>query len=234
MPIALENGFHVTHDLAHVSCLAIDSRRLADCIAALESRQIKGILGNPQFGFAGADFDFVKDLPWIEAVWFYDVNIKNIDGLYSLRGLRHFGVHPKRPSIDFSQFPELRKIVVEPRPGDHGLRTLARVEVLHVWRYRPNSKDFSQFEFPASLDELQINWANVTSLESLPVLPALRRLEVHRCRNLEVLGNLGAKFPRLEHLVVAACGRVHRGEGERVVRDLPGLTHAYVGDSKLV
>lgn len=38
----------------------------------------------------------------------------------------------------------------------------------------------------------------------------------------------------LEHLVVAACGHVHCGEGERGVRDLPGLTHAYVGDSRLV
>jgi len=234
MPIALENGFHVSHDLAHVSCLAIDSHRLAACVAALESRQMKGILGNPRYGFVGSDFDFMKGLPWIEVVWFYDVNIKNIDGLYSLRGLQHFGVHPKRPSIDFSRFPELRKVVIEPRPGDHGLRTLTQVQVRHVWRHRPMSKDFSQFEFPASLAELQINWANVTSLESLPELPALRRLEVHRCRDLEVLGNLCAKFPRLEHLVVAACGRVRRGEGERVVRDLPGLTHAYVGDSKIV
>jgi hypothetical protein len=65
-------------------------------------------------------------------------------------------------------------------------------------------------------------------------LPNLRRLEIHRCRNLESLGDLGAKFPCLEHLVVAACGRVMPGEGERVVHDLPAIVHAYVRDAKVV
>jgi hypothetical protein len=234
MPIALENGFYFAHDIAHVSCLAIDSHRLDECVARVKAQRIKGILGNPSYGFVGHDFDFVKELPWIEAVWFFNVNIKNIDGLYSLPTLQHFGVHPKRPPIDFSRFPELRKAVVEPKPRDRGLGSLKQLQLLHIWHHGSKKRDFSDLEFPGSLSELQINWANVSSLESLPGLPELRRLEVHRCRNLEFLGSLGAKFPRLEHLVIAACGRVRCGEGERVVRDLPNLRHAYVRDAKLV
>jgi len=45
---------------------------------------------------------------------------------------------------------------------------------------------------------------------------------------------LGRKFPRLEHLVVRACGRVKDGEGDRVARDLLHLTHAWVRDAKVV
>src|SRR5215471_11666180 len=112
MPIALEDGFCVTRDLAHVSCLAIDSGRLDQCVARIKAQQIKGILGNSSYGFVGHDFDFVEELPWIEAVWFWDVNMKNIEGLYSLRRLQYFGVHPKRPPIDFGRFPELRKAIV--------------------------------------------------------------------------------------------------------------------------
>lgn len=234
MPITLEDGFHISHDLTHVSSLAIDSQRLEDCIARVRAHQIKGVFGAPSYGFVGQDLDFLTDVPWVEAVGFLDINLKSIDGLYSLQELRHFGVHPKRPPIDFNRFPKLRKAIVEPKARDRGLGSLSHLELLHIWHYRPNTKDFSRLELPTSLAELQINWANVSSLESLPALPALRRLEIHRCRNLQSLGDLGTKFPRLEYLVVAACGRVMPGVGERVVRDLPALVHAYVRDAKVV
>jgi hypothetical protein len=234
MPIALENDFYVTHDLAHVSCLGIDTFRLNECVAKATAQRMKGVFGHPSYGFKGQDLGFLRELPWIEAVWFWDVDIKDIDALYAVQELQFFGVHPKRPAIDFSSFVKLRKAVIHPRPCDHGMRSLKQLELLHVWHYRPKRKDFSQLEFPESLRELQVNWANASSLESLPALPELRRFEVHRCRNLRYLGDLGAKFPRLEHLVVAACGRVDPGEGERVVRTLSHLKHAYVRDAKLV
>jgi hypothetical protein len=135
-------------------------------------------------------------------------------------------VHPKRSAIDFSRFPKLRKAIVEPKARDRGIGSLMQPELLHLWHYRPKRQDFSELELPESLSELQFNWANASSLESLPGLPELRRLEVHRCRNLESLGDLGSKFPRLEHLVVAACGRVRPGEGERWSAIFPiSLTH---------
>ena len=234
MPIALEDGYYMTHDLAHVSCLGVESHRLRDCVARAKSRRIKGVFGHPSYGFTGDDLDFLTELPWVEAVWFWDANIKNIDGLYSLPELQFFGVFPKRPAIDFHRFPKLRTAVVEPKARDEGLGSLKHLERLHIWHYRPKTRVFCELEFPESLSELQINWANASSLDSLPTLPELRRLEIHRCRNLESLGDLGSKFPKLEHLVVAASGRVKSGEGERVVRDLPNLTHAYVRDAKLV
>lgn len=234
MPIAREGKFLQTHDLAHVSCLGIESNRLEECIARIRRKRIKGVFGHPSFGFTGADLDFLRQMPWVEVVWFWDVSLTNIDGLYALPDLQHLGVHPKRPGIDFGQFLRLRKLILEPRRGDRGVGSLPELGLLHIWHYRPAGRDFSRLEFPESLTELQIDWANATTLSSLPSLPRLRRLEVHRCRNLESLADIGVKFPQLEHLVVAACGRVTRAEGERVVADLPNLSHAYVGDKKLV
>ena len=234
MPIALEDGYFQTHDLAHVSCLGIESVRLDTCVAQVRSKHIRGVFGHPSFGFTGTDLDFLSEVPWLEAVWFWDVTLKSIDGLYAIPALQHFGVHPRRPPIDFSRFRHLRKAMIEPKIGDRGLGSLSELRHLYIWHYRPKQKNFSSLEFPDFLTELEISWANPTSLESLPVLPRLRRLEIHRCRNLELLGDLGTKFPCLEHLVVAACGRIRAGEGERVVRDLPKLQHAYIRDAKLV
>jgi hypothetical protein len=230
MPIAREGGFHVTHDLAHVTCVGIESSRLEACLARVKRDRTKGVFGHPRFGFTGQDLDFLADMPWIEVVWFWDIDLQSIDGLYALGDLQHFGVHPRRPPLDFSRFPRLRRVTIEPRARDRGLGALPALEVLHVWHFRPRDRTFSALEFPSSLVELEINWANAASLDSLPALPRLRRLEVHRCRNLESLGDLGRKFPHLEHLVVAACGKVRPAEGERVVRDLPELSHAYVQD----
>lgn len=226
MPVALEDGFLQSHDLAHVSCLGIESSRLEECVGRIARDRVKGVFGSPAFGFTGTDLDFLSNLPWLEAVWFWEVDLKSVEGLYALHDLRFFGLHPKRPAIDFSHFGKLRKAVVEPRAKDRGLAALKELESLHVWRYRPKEGDFSALSFPESLTELQIIWANAKSLESLPSMPNLTRLEVHRCRNLEHLGDLGARYPKLEHLVVTACGRVRSSEGSRAVEELPSLRHA--------
>jgi len=233
MPIERREGFYQSEDLGHVESVGIESDRVRECVDFAKVRRIRGVFGFPGFGFAGTDLDFLAELPWLESVWFWDIHLKNVDGLYALPELQRFGVHPKRPPIDFSRFPRLREAVVEPRARDRGLGTLTELESLHYWRLRPKDRSFDALEFPDSLVELEINWANVESLDSLPALPNLRRLGVHRCRNLTDLGDLGQKFPKLEHLVVAACGRVLPGEGERVIQTLPKLIHAFVRDSVL-
>jgi hypothetical protein len=218
MPVALVDGFLQSNDLAHVPCLGMESHRLEDCIERVRRDRIKGIFGSPSFGFTGSNLDFLSNMSWVEAVWFWDVNLKSVDALYALQDLRFFGVHPKRPAIDFSRFGKLRRVVVEPQKKDRGLSELRHLELLNVWHYRPKEGDFSSLPLPPSLTQLQINWANTKSLESLPPLPNLRRLEVHRCRNLEYLGDVGAKYPKLEHFVVDACGRVPSDEGRRIVQ----------------
>lgn len=234
MSIVFKDGYFQKRDLVHVTALGIQTHRLEACIDRIKTNRIKGVFGCPYYDFEGTDLDFLTELPWVEDVWFWDINLTNIDGLYALPNLKHFGVHPKRPPIDFSRFPRLRTAVIEPKARDCGIETLEELESLHVWHYRQKDKTFSALALPKSLTELQINWANSTSLESLPALAELRRLEIHQCRNLVNLGNLGEKYPNLEYLVVSACGHVPRSEGERVVQNLHKLSHAYVQSAKLV
>lgn len=234
MPIAQEDGFFQWHDSRHGPRLGIESSRLNECIERVKSKRIMGVFGSPSFGFDNSDLDFLSEIPWIEDVWLWDANLKSIDGLYALQNLKYLGVEPKRPPIDFSRLARLREVVIEPKTKDCGLGVLKELERLHIWHFRPKNNSFSSIDFPESLTELQINWASPESLESLPALPLLRRLEIHRCRNLQRLGDLSTKFPGLEHLVIDACGQVPISEGERVIQDLRNLTHAYVQNIKLV
>ncbi len=232
MPIALEDGFFQDHE-SHVSSIGIESHRLAQCVERVKSQPFYGVFGHESFGFKGEDLNFLNEMPWVQAVWFWDVKLKSIDGLYALSDLRSFGVFPKRPAIDFARFPKLSTAVVQPIKRDKGLGTLAELKALHYWHFKSKDDGFSALEFPESLTELGIYWANVTSLSSLPTLPNLTKLNIARCRNLEHLGDLGAKFPNLQHLVITSSGRVREGEGERVVRDLPKIQHACVRDRVL-
>jgi hypothetical protein len=84
------------------------------------------------------------------------------------------------------------------------------------------------------LEELELNWANPPSLEGLPFMPHLRRLEIARCRNLASLATLPELAPHLEHLHIQACGRVTSAMGEEILARLPMLRQAFVQDRWLI
>jgi hypothetical protein len=214
--------------------LGLESSRLEECIQEISRSRVTSVFGSPVFGFHESDLDFLARVPHVNAVWFWDLALKNVDGLYALDALVDFGVHPKRPAVDFSKLPKLRRVVWEYKRQDSGMGSLEGLEALHSWRYRDASKTFRNLVLPRNLVELEINWANVETLDGLPSLPNLRHLEIHRCRNLRSLGSIDKLFPELEHLVVAACGRVEDQEGPRIVRQLSRLKHAYVKDQLLL
>lgn len=232
LPIARDGGFLRWTDAPHRTGVGIESDKLPECIREIKDTGLKGAFGSPSFGFAEQDLDFLREIPFVESVWFWDVALKNIDGLYALANLRHFGVHPGRPAIRFDQFPHLQTAVVELRTKDSGLARLQSLQTLHLWRYK--EKSLSSLALPDSLVELQLNWASASSLDHLQALPNLRRLEIHRCSHLESLGVLCEKYPNLEHLVVAACGRMSADEGSRAIRGLTKLKHAFVQTFVLV
>ena len=234
MPIARQGRFLLSADLAHVPCIGLESRMLAACVKEAREKKIKGVFGSPGFGFKERTLDALRELPALEAVWFWDVALSDAEALYELPALRFFGVHPKRPALDFARLPELRSLVWFHQPADRGVEALRRLERLHVWRFQPKSKSFAGLLLPRKLPALQILWANPATLEGLAPLPGLQRLEIHRCRNLESLALLPDLFPNLRHLVVDTCGRVPKGEGERIAARLPKLEHAFVQHGKVV
>jgi hypothetical protein len=208
VPIQREGEFLWTHDLGIASSLGIESERLEACVAEATSRRAAGVFGHPSFGFTQPDLDFLARLPWVVQVWFWDVALRSVDGLYALRGLRYFNIYPKRPPVDFSRFPALESVVWFPLPRDRGLADAASVRHVALWHFKPRSKHFEGLELPPDLESLDINWANPSTLAGLRELPRLRRLELHRCRNLTSLGELPRIAPNLERLVITTSGRL--------------------------
>ena len=189
------------------------------------------MFGQSFHGFAEDDLDFLHRLPDLERIWFPEGVLRDVDGVYALGKVRKMVLPPKRPGVDFSRLSTLESLVWEHNPKDTGVASLARLQALHVWRYKPKRKTFDGLEIPSGVTELGIFFCNPRTLEGLPVLPHPRRLVIERCRNVESLAELPRVAPSLEYLV-APCRRI--SDGPEVVRHLPRLQHAFVRDRRLV
>jgi len=207
---------------------------LSECIQEVLDKPYRGVFGSPHFGFYETTLDALLKVPHVEEIWFWDINLQDVDGVYTLKGLKSFGVQTKRPPVDFSRLPSLECLVVMHKPGDQGIDRLSGLRSFHLWHYSPKSKTFDDIRLPPQLTEFQINWANPKSLKGLNPVHSLRRLEIHRCRNLEILAEIPNLFPNLEYFVVSTCGKVTEEEGRRAIAGLPKLTHAFVQKTKLI
>lgn len=224
MPIARTGRFFETDDLGIVKSLGMESAHLPACIDEIKRRGIQGVFGCPAFGFGEDNLDFLAELSGIRQVWFWEVSLRRIDALYRQEDLEYFGIHPKRPPIDFSRLQRLRDAVWEPVAGDSGIDRLTRLRRLDIWRYKSGSKNFAELSLPASLRKLEFNWCNQESVAALQALPKLEELQFHYCRNLRSLDGLAKSMPGLKKLVVTRCANL---EGIDEVLQMP-LEHLYI------
>jgi len=232
MPIALEaSGFYEWYaPLNPVPALAIDSSRLDDVVAYYHEKPFRGLFGNRSFGFAQDDLDFLPRMADAIYLWLWDVELNNVDGIYALHELAYAGINPKRPGIDFSRFPALRRVINHWLKADCGIAASTIVEY-YLWHYKPRSKSFVGLEIPACVERLEFNWANPASLAGLPVLENLKRLEIHYCRNLWDLSALTEIAPNLDSLAVFSSKRVESTAG---VLNHPSLQNAYINGRVIV
>ena len=208
MPIQRVGKFLEFEDLGITPSLGIESAQLKRCVARIRRRNIRGAFGCPIFGFNEENLDFLGQLPALEQVWFWEIDLKDIDGLYALAGLRSFGIHEKRAAIDFSKLPALERVVWHPRKNDSGVEHLSRLRRLDLWRYKPKEKSYGELALPESLERLEINWSNPIQLKGFPELPNLKELQFHYCRNLVSIDGIAEFAPNLKKLIVTRCANL--------------------------
>ncbi len=224
MPIKRIDKFLETEDLGITHSLGIESDLLYSCIREIKKRNIKGIFGCPVFGFKEDNFDFLREIPFIVQVWFWEIKLKNIEGIYSLTDLEYFGVSEKRPAIDFSRLPKLEKAVWHPIRKDQGLESLSKLKQLDVWRYKSKGKSYADLQLPENIEKLELNWCNPTSLDQMKEMPNLKELQIHYCRNLESIDSISIVAPNLKRLVITRCANL---EHYSVIQDFD-FEHLYI------
>lgn len=206
--------------------IGLESNQLHACIEEAKRKGYLAAFGSSSFGFQEDNLDALQHLPLLRSISFWDVALKDIDGVYALSALTHFRVSGKRPPVNFSRLPRLEQLMWEWKSRDTGVEILERLKILHLWRYKSKSGDMTGVTIPTSVEELQLNFPTAHSLDGMPVLPALRHLEIHYARKLTSIEVVARFAPALEHLVVAKCP--HVADGPAVMRALPRLQHGFV------
>ncbi len=227
-----KDGFYQVENQAHVPCIGIETDRLARCIQGVKHLNAKGVFGSPYHGFHTNNLSFLKDLPDIEALVLRDTTIEDIDGLYDVKALKHFQTNYRRPAVDFGKMPTLEKAVLEPVSLDRGLETLKNLKSLHLWNYRPRTKDLSLLPPPKSIEELSLNWVSISSAADLPELPELKTLEFIHCKNITDLNIPLERLPKLETLVVHACNKLSEEELARAAKDYAHLKEVRINEEE--
>jgi hypothetical protein len=232
MSIKLEaSGFYEWHDhVKGVPGVGVDSARIDACVAYYHEHGFRGLFGHELFGFRQDNLDFLARTDNARWLWFWDVTLKNIDPIYGLSGLELVGIHPKRPGIDFSRFRALRTAINYWLKTDKGISE-STISEYNLWHYKPSSKSFEGLEIPKGVKELQLYWANPSSLDGLPVLKKLKFLEIHRCRNLQDLSALPRIAPNLQKLLTTTSSRIDATVG---VLDHPQLKTALIDGKEVV
>lgn len=188
--------------------LGIDSDNIKGCIEEYNTGNYEGIFGNYGFGFKEDNFDFLHELTNVKSIWFWEVNLKNTEGIYTLDSLGSFGLHGKRNGINFAKFPNLKVLSTDWISSDENLENCLNIHGFYLWHHKPKEKNFEKYHFPPCSNEIQLNWSNVSDLNTLNGLKGIKRFEIHRSRNLVSLKGLEKYQDTLEEVIVDTCGRL--------------------------
>ncbi|MHC4134832.1 MAG: hypothetical protein ACYS0K_07600 [Planctomycetota bacterium] len=235
MTIQREGGFLIDregtgagHGLGPM--IGIESDRLRECVEEYHRSQYVGVFGSSGLGFRESSVHVLAELRNLRAVWFWDVELQDVDALYELESLEGLGVHGRRPAIEWDRVRGLRELSTDWRGRDSGLRGYP-LQDLYLWHHKPRSKSVGGLELPDCANEVHFNWTNVTTLVGLQGLRGTRSFEIHRSPNIESLDGLEALADSLERLIVTTCGRL---QDTSVLDRLPHLKLAIVDGQRLV
>ncbi|MEZ4849091.1 MAG: hypothetical protein R3B93_10845 [Bacteroidia bacterium] len=196
--------------------LGIDSSNLKGCIEEYHNStsfsgrtKFNGLFGHESFGFKEINLDFLTHFKTLNHIWFWNVNLEDIQGVYSFREFESFGILGKRPPINFSKFSQIKVLTIDWTNKDTNLSGLKSLEEFYLWHHKPKEKNFEDFKFPSYCsNKVQLNWTNVETLESLNGLIGTKSLEIHRSRNLRSLRGIEKLSDSLEELIIRACGKL--------------------------
>ena len=154
-------------------------------------------------GWRGRDLSFLAKLPQLESFTIIDLKIPSVSPIHFLCKLRRLDVQTYcQTEIRFSIFPALEECALEWRPQAISLFERTTLKKLFVNRY--DGRDVVPFGHLANLESLAILNAPVEHLDGLNSLKRLRSLRLANLKRLTSLAGIEG-LGDLEELEIHTC-----------------------------
>jgi len=175
-------------------------------IGYLSDNEVVELELNQAKGWEGRDLSFLAKLPGLKSFEIFDFNISDIQPIHHLHSLRRLGVTTYCSTrIDFIAFPELESCGLEWRSEAASLFECVTLKELFVNRY--SGKDADPFGKLVNLESLAILNAPVENLHGLSTLTKLRSLRLANLKRLASLAGIEVLVD-LEELEIHTCRAV--------------------------
>lgn len=143
--------------------------------------------------------NFVKKI--IRFQFLYQIEVLN-----TLENLKELILETKMP-IDVSNLSQLISI-----SGDYdnlkGIDKLTSLESLYLWRYKPASGNFVEFQNMNHLKKLELNQSSLESLDGIGDIEHLEELEIAYAYKLNNIDGLSALRNSLRYLRIDDCKKI--------------------------
>lgn len=149
------------------------------------------------------NIDFLKDydLSFIESIDILCDSIKNIDGIYSLKNLKH--INSQKSQIDYTRFEDLKSVGIE-QVDNYTIDKLAMVTNLErLGLYDKYSEpDLIKLSGNKKMKRLTIRGSKLKSLKGLENFEELESLELFHNRSLQSLEGITANHKKLKKIYI--------------------------------
>lgn len=175
-----------------------------------------------------ADLGFLSEFPLLRYLEILDqkrVNVRQLDGLDNLRGLR---LESPGAGLDFSCFPLLEVFVGDWHAGNSNVHRALELRQLRAWQFKPQEADLSCLAGATRLEWLMLTKTNLTSLAGLEALEDLRYFDIGYSPQLESLDALQTPGLQLRELDFEKCGNIRSYEP---ITSLEWLRRLRISDS---
>jgi len=157
-------------------------------------------------GWRGDSLKFLAELPQLRAIRIIDFKIQSVEPIHFLHDLRSLEVMTYcRTEIRFSAFPRLEDCGLEWRPKATSLFGCATLKALFVNNY--DGKNTDPFGQLTNLESLAILNAPIENLRGLAALGKLRSLRLANLKRLTSLTGI-ERLAGLEELEIHTCRRI--------------------------
>lgn len=150
------------------------------------------------------DYSFLEELPMVDSISIIGSVASTVD-FPILESVKKLFINECKRTIDLSKFPNLEFCTLDWTNNIQFLTCRSQLKQLVIWKYNPISHSLRELSVLKGLEILEINGANITSLNGIEECKELKQLKLYyptklksisgldSLRNLEILKIEGAK-----------------------------------------